>query len=78
MTFSETQLAILANYDSGFLIDELDNAIEKLGHARLQTQTGETLDIGGNTGGGSRRIIDGWVPPDWRQFLGEHGESFIC
>ena len=30
---------------------------------------GDYLDVGGSTGGGSRRIIDGWQPPDWRQFL---------
>ena len=34
-----------------------------------QTARGDYLDIGGSTGGGSRRIIDGWKPPDWRQFL---------
>ena len=27
------------------------------------------LDIGGSTGGGSRRVLDSWQPPDWREFL---------
>ena len=27
------------------------------------------MDIGGSTGGGSRRILDRWQPPDWREVL---------
>ena len=29
------------------------------------------LDIGGITGGTSRRIIDAWQPPGWHHFLQE-------
>ncbi len=49
--------------------EELNTAIGELGHGRLENAAGEYLEIGGSTGGGSRRIIDGWHPPDWRKFL---------
>ena len=49
--------------------DELNTAIRNFGHGRLENAAGDYMDIGGSTGGGSRRIIDGWQPPDWRQFL---------
>ena len=39
------------------------------GHGRLESATGVYLDIGGSTGGGARRVVDGWVAPDWREFL---------
>ena len=41
------------------------------GHARLVREDGETQDIGGSTGGVSRRANDDWVAPDWRQFLAD-------
>ena len=41
---------------------------------RLRTARGDYLDIGGSTGGGSRRIIDTWQPPDWRDFLQDERE----
>ena len=50
-------------------------AIAKTGHGQLVLATGETLAIGGGTGGGPRRIIDGWTPPDWRKPL--QAEAYI-
>ena len=38
---------------------------------RVTNQSGDHLDIGGSTGGGCRRILDEWRPPDWREFLQE-------
>ena len=63
------QTDLLERYDSGVLLKELNNAIGFWGHGRLRSEDGDTLDIGGSTGGGSRRLIDGWVMPDWREYL---------
>ena len=63
------QTDLLEQYDLGTLLEELNGAIAAWGHGRLRSEAGEHLDIGGSTGGGSRRIIDDWTPPDWREFL---------
>ena len=55
----------------------LNRAIGDLGHGRLEDASGNYLDIGGSTDGGSRRAIDGWMPPDWRVFLDEDEVSRI-
>ena len=59
----------LEKYDSGQLRREMNDAVAQFGHGRLVGPSGETLDIGGSTGGGSRRIVDSWEEPDWRQFV---------
>jgi hypothetical protein len=71
VTLSKNQLDVLKQWDRGWLRDNLNQAIVELGHGRLESQTGDFLEIGGSTGGGSRRLIDGWVPLDWREFLNE-------
>ena len=38
-------------------------------HCGLRNVRGDYMDIGGSTGGGSRRILDRWQPPDWREVL---------
>ena len=68
-TFTHKELQVLQHWDNGKLREDLNNAIGALGHGRLTTASGDYLDIGGSTGGGSRRIIDGWKPPDWSDFL---------
>ena len=60
---------MLEKYDNGYLRGALNNAIVELGHGTLKSETGEAFEIGGSSGGGSRRIIDGWVPADWRHYL---------
>ena len=65
------QLQVLQNWDWDELRQTLNEAVGAFGHYRQRHQSGRTMDIGGSTGGGSRRIIDNWVPPDWRQFLAE-------
>ena len=75
--FSKPQLYILDKWEKGLLRQNLNKVTTELGHGRLQSNTGEFLDIGGSTGGGSRRIIDGWTPPDWRQFLSETDDDFL-
>ena len=69
LLLTDTQTAMLKKFDDGSLRHNMNQAIAKTGHGQLVLATGETLDIGGITGGGSRRIIDAWYPPDWRQVL---------
>ena len=69
--FSRRQYAVLQMWDDGQLRKNLNKTITDLGHGRLQSAQGAFLEIGGSTGGGARRIIDSWVPPDWHQFLEE-------
>ena len=72
--FTRRQLEVLDSYDSGELLRLRNNAILAVGHGRLRNARGETMDIGGSTGGGPRRILDSWHPPDWRQFLEGEGQ----
>ena len=67
--FTLKELEVLRQWDRGELLANRNSAIVALGHGRLRTAQGDYLVIGGSTGGGSRRIIDGWQPPDWQQFL---------
>ena len=69
--FHAAQLGVLVKHDSGQLRRDMNDAVTQFGHGRLVRATGETQDIGGSTGGGSRRVIDDWVAPDWRQFLAD-------
>ena len=46
-------------------------------YTRRQMQVLENLDSGGSTGGVSRRIIDSWQPPDFREFLEDEQEDRI-
>ena len=61
---------LFEDFDSGDLQRWWNLAMVRAGHGRLR-RAGEHLDIGGSTGGGSRRLIDNWEMPDWREFLGE-------
>ena len=68
---TDEQKDVLAKYDSGELLKKRNEAVLAFGHGRLENARGDYLDWGGSAGGGSRRIIDGWQPPDWRTFLEE-------
>ena len=61
------QRTVLRRWDSGELCRTRNSAVQALGHGRLYSRHGDYLDIGGSTGGGSRRILDCWQPPDWRE-----------
>ena len=61
------QRTVLRRWDSGELRRTRNSAVQALGHGRLYSRHGDYLDIGGSTGGGSRRILDCWQPPDWRE-----------
>ena len=71
LTLTRNQLDVLEKWHKGELLDDWNNAVLALGHGRLRNLAGRTLDIGGSTGGGSRRVLDTWQPPDWRRFLEE-------
>ena len=59
---------LLSEWDTGVLRIRRNRAAVAAGHGRLESATGVYLDIGGSTGGGARRVVDGRVPPDWRKF----------
>ena len=67
--FNSHQRNLLSRYDSGELREEMNKAVTAWGHGSLRSADGRTLDIGGSTGGLSRRIIDDWVEPNWEEFL---------
>ena len=69
--FSRWQQEVLQKWDSGQLRRDRNQAAVAVGHGRLENANGDYLDIGGSTGGGSRRILDDWQPPCWRTFLQE-------
>ena len=61
MTPKEKELLLL--YDSDQLRVEANKATIASGHGRLKRRNGEFDDIGGSTGGGTRRALDNYVPP---------------
>ena len=67
--FTPKQLEVLEQWGSGKLLAKRTSSIVALGHGRLRAARGDYLQVGGSTGGGSRRISDSWQPPDWRQYL---------
>ena len=63
------QKDLVAQNESGELLEKMNKAVAAWGHGSLRSADGRTLDIGGSTGGLSRRIIDDWVEPNWEEFL---------
>ena len=59
---------VLEKHDSGQLRNCMNDANTQFAHGRRMRDDGETQYIGGSIGGGPRRIIDEWEPPNWRQF----------
>ena len=74
-TFTLCQRLLLQRYVSGELLRRRNLAVGELGHGRLRTARGDYLDIGGSTGGGARRVLDSWQPPDWREFIRDDQEE---
>ena len=79
--FTQKELEVLEKYDNGELLKERHASIVALGDGLLQNGSGECLDTASwdmpagtralhswDTGGGSRRLVDSWKPPDWREF----------
>ena len=48
--------------------EELNQAIWDFGHGRIENAAGQIMDIGGSTGGLSRKVLDDWRQPDLRDF----------
>ena len=70
MLLTGAQTAMLKTLDDDVLRHNMNHAIAKTGHGQLVLDTVETLEVGGTTGCGSRRIVDRRTPPpDWRQVL---------
>ena len=68
-SFNSSQQRLLQLFDSGHLLRDCNSSIVAWGHGRLRSRDGRTMDIGGSTGGGSRRVIDDWVEPNCEEFL---------
>ena len=58
------QLRILKEYQSGMLRRQANKLTIISGHGRLKNADGSFVDIGGNTGGFVRTVVDFWEPPD--------------
>ena len=69
--FTRRQFDLLQKWESGELRTKRNEAVAALGHGRLRNRRGDCLDIGGSTGGESRRVLDSWKPPDYQQFLAD-------
>ena len=72
------QTVLLEDFRSGRLMMELNERKVAWGHGRLRDEAGGHMDIGGSTGGGSRRIIDDWEPPDGQDFLAHAETVRVC
>ena len=69
------QLDLLKQYDSGELLREVNRLTLLSGNGRLRRSDGSHVDIGGSTGGWTRKTLYGWTPPDTKEFqLFEPGE----
>ena len=66
---------MLERWETGESLRRRNRVVGALGHGRLRTARGDYLDIGGSTGGGARRVLDSWQPPDWREFIRDDQEE---
>ena len=63
-TLTAKEKHLLGLYDSDTLRVEANKATVASGHGRLKAQSGQFVDIGGSTGGGTRRALDNYIPPN--------------
>ncbi|MDA8583140.1 hypothetical protein N9L68_02880 [bacterium] len=68
-SLTSPQQKLLQRWDSGELLQELNTAVRAWENGSSCSTDSEHMDIGTFTRRKSRRLIDGWVPPDWRQRL---------
>ncbi len=54
--------------NSGELRQTANAAIKAHGHGRLRAADGSSMDIGGKTGGRTRRLLDSYVIPSHENF----------
>ena len=57
--------------ESGELLWRMNSAVGKWGHGRLETPDGHCKEIGGSTGGRTRKLIDNWAAPSFEDFMEE-------
>ena len=63
--FNSRELQVLEQYDSGDLHTKRNDAIRANGHGQLRNWDGSIMDIGGSTGGASRRVLANWDHPHY-------------
>ena len=59
----------LRRLENGDLLRRTNNAVAAYGHGTLRRDDGETIEIGGSTGGITRFLLDGYAEPDVDSFL---------
>ena len=62
------ELAMVREFESGHLRTKANDAVKAYGHGRLHARDGSHMDIGGNTGGLTRRLLDSYVIPSHENF----------
>ena len=63
--FTHYEMKVLSDFDSDKLRKQANEATKASGHGRLKNADGTFIDIGAETGGLTRTILDNWVPPDF-------------
>ncbi len=76
LLLTRRQVELLEKYRNDELRAARNHPIIALGHDQLHNRRGHNTDVGGSTGGVSRRIIDSWKHPDFREFLEEEHEEW--
>ena len=59
----------LRRLQDGSLLRHTNEAVAAYGHGTLRRDDGETIEIGGSTGGITRFLLDGYAEPDVDSFL---------
>ena len=59
----------LLRLEDGSLLRHTNEAVAAYGHGTLRRDDGETIEIGGSTGGITRFLLDGYAEPDVESFL---------
>ena len=59
----------LRQLQDGSLLRRTNDAVAAYGHGTLRRDDGETIEIGGSTGGITRFLLDGYAEPDVDSFL---------
>ena len=59
----------LRKLEDGSLLRSTNAAVAAFGHGTLRREDGETIEVGGSTGGVSRFLLDGNTEPDVASFL---------
>ena len=62
------QKQVLEELQSGELLRKANQLTLISGHGRLKREDNSFLDIGGNTGGFVRTVLDDWEPPNVTEF----------